>query len=139
MKAAVSILLRLFQTPLFTLENPFAAVPFDPYRIFDEAFDGNLIESRHLLENSPGLEIDATLHLVFYALKNLLLISLLLIHTYYALGAFKGRENRARKFFRASTSDVLAVLTMNFLSKMRSALTRGSRRSCTGFLNWFVK
>jgi len=136
---AVPILLRLFQAPLFALEYSFTTVPFDPYRIFDEPLDGNLVKPRNLFENSPGLEIDTTLHLVFYGLKNLLLIRLLLLHTYYTFGAFKGFENRARNAFRASTSEELDVLTMNFLSKIKSALTKGSKRSCTGFLNWFVK
>ena len=136
MEAAVSILLGLFQAPLFTLEYTFTEVPLDPHRIFDEPLDGNLVEPRNLFEDGSGPEIDATSHLVFYVLKNLLLISL---HTYYTFGAFKGFENRARKAFRASTSAELDVLTINFLSKIKSALTRGSRRSCTGFLNWFVK
>ena len=135
-KATVSILLRLFQAPLLTLVYSFTTVPLDSYRIFDEPLDGNLVEPRNLFKNSPGLEIDTTLHLVFYGLKNLLLVR---VHTYYTFGAFKGFENRARNAFRASTSAELDVLTMNFLSKIRSALTRGSKRSCTGFLNWFVK
>ena len=132
MEFTVAVLLRLFQAPLLTLQNSFTAVPFDPYRIFDEPLNGNLVEPRNLLENSPGLEIDTTLHFVFYSLKDLLLIR---VHTYYTFGAFKGLENRARNAFRASTSAELDVLTMNFLSKMRSALTRGSKRSWTGFLN----
>ena len=138
-EAAVPIFLGFFQAPLFTLENTFTEIVFDPYRIFDEPLDGNLVESRNLFKHCPGPEIDATCHFVFYALKNLLLISLLLLHTYYTFGAFKGFENRARKAFRASTSAELDVLTINFLSKIKSALTRGSKRSCTGFLNWFVK
>jgi len=138
-EAAVSILLGLFEAPLFTPEYTFTEIVFDPYRIFDESLDGDLVEPRNLLKDGPGPEIDATSHLVLYVLKNLLLISLLLLHTYYTFGAFKGFENRARKALRASTSAELEVLTINFLSKIKSALTRGSKRSCTGFLNWFVK
>jgi len=138
-EATVPILLGFFQAPLFTLEYTFTEVAFDPYRIFDKPLDRNLVEPRNLFEDGPGPEIDATSHLVLYVLKNLLLISLLLLHTYYTFGAFKGFENRARKAFRASTSAELDVLTINFLSKIKSALTRGSKRSCTGFLNWFVK
>ena len=76
METTVPILLRLFETPLFTLEYTFTEVTFDPCRIFDEPLDGNLVESRNLLEDGSGPEIDATSHLVFYVLKNLLLISL---------------------------------------------------------------
>jgi hypothetical protein len=135
-EAAVPILLGLFEAPLFTPENTFTEIVFDPYRIFDKPLDRNLVETRNLLEDGSGPEIDATSHLVLYVLKNLLLISL---HTYYTFGAFKGFENRARNALRASTSAELDVLTINFLSKIKSALTRGSKRSCTGFLNWFVK
>ena len=138
MEPTVPILFGLFETPLLTFQNSFTEVSFDPYRVFDEPLDGNLVQTRNLLEHGPGPEIDSTRHFVFYTLKNLLLISILL-HIYYMFGAFKGRENRAKNAFRASTSAELDVLTMNFLSKMRSALTRGSKRSCTGFLNWFVK
>jgi len=123
---------------LLAFQNTFTEVAFDPHRIFDESLDRNLVKTRNLLEDGPGPEIDATSHLVLYVLKNLLLIGGL-FHTYYTFGAFKGFENRARKAFRASTSAELDVLTINFLSKIRSALTRGSSKSCTGFLNWFVK
>jgi len=139
MESTVPILFGLFETPLLTLQNAFTKVLFDTYRIFDEPLDGNLVQTRNLLEHGPGPEIDSTRHFVFYALKNLLLISFTSLHTYYTVGAFKGFENRARKARFASTSAELVVLTINFLSKMRSALTRGSKRSWTGFLNWFVK
>ena len=138
MKAAVSILLGLFQASLFTLQNSTTKITFDTYRIFYKSLNWNLVESRDFLEYSSRSYIDPARHLIFYVLKNLLLVRGL-VHTYYGTGAFKGRVNMDRNALRASVSAVLDVLTMNFLSKMASAFTSGSRRSCTGFLNWFVK
>ena len=129
MKAAVSILLGLFQASLFALQNSSTKITFDTYRIFYESLYGNFIEPRDFVEYNPTPQIDPPRHLIFYILKNLLLIRGRILHTYYTVGAFKGRENMARNALRASLSAVLAVLTMNFLSKMTSAFTSGSRRS----------
>lgn len=137
-KAAVSILFGFFQAPLFALQNSSTKITFNTYRIFYKSFNWNFIKSRDFLEYSSRSYIDPPRHLIFYILKNLLLVRGL-VHTYYGTGAFKGRENMARNALRASVSAVLDVLTINFLSKMASGFTSGSRRSCTGFLNWFVK
>ena len=53
-EAAVPILLGFFQAPLFTPENTFTEIVFDPYRIFDESLDGDLVESRNLFKHCPG-------------------------------------------------------------------------------------
>jgi hypothetical protein len=43
MEPAVSILLGLFQTSLFTLQNTFTEITFYTHRVFDETLYGNLV------------------------------------------------------------------------------------------------
>ena len=136
MKTTVTVLFWGFETALLAFENSSTKITFNTQCIFDEALNRDVVQTRDDVQNGPGLEARAPLYLLLYELKYLLLQR---SHTYSKGVAFIPPANLAKKALRALSSSVHSVLAMNFLSKIISALTSGSRRSCTGFLNWFVK
>ena len=135
MKPAIPILLRFLQAPLLFLVYSFTERALEPGGVLDEPLEWNFIEVRNEGKCFHYFELGSSSDLYFYESQDFTLKSRWLSHTFYAAETFNPLENIDRNAFLASTSDVLAVLTINFLSNIRSALTKGSRRSCTGFLN----
>jgi len=133
MESAVAIGLWILKASLFTFQNTFTKISFDTGRVLDELFDGDVIFLSNDPERCGQFETDPPGHLLLDEFEDLLL------HTYEGSFVFRPFEKRDRNVRFASISVVLVVLTMNFLSKIDSAGISGSRRSWTGFLNWFVK
>ena len=111
MKPAVPILLWLFHTAFLTLENTFTECTLHFGRVFHELLNWNVIRLGNKLEGADESQTNSATNLVLDQLENLL------FHlTIYTVETFNPK--RVRNALRASISDVLVALTMNFLSNI---------------------